>query len=150
MDITGIGSVLDFGGKIIDRLWPDPEQRDAAKLELFKAQQAGEFKAMDQAFELAQSQIEVNKVEAASSSLFVAGWRPMAGWVCAVTLALTYIPKALILATMWAIQAYSVIQGGGVLPAYPDVGLTDVLGLLAALLGIGSLRTTEKIKGVAR
>jgi len=149
MGMSGIDSVLDFGGKLIDRLWPDPAQRDAAKLELFKAQQAGEFKELDQAFELAKAQIGVNAVEASSPSLWVSGWRPGAGWVCTVTLALTYIPKALILAVMWAIQAYAVIKTGGTLPPYPDVGLTDVLGLLGALLGIGGMRTAEKMKGVA-
>jgi hypothetical protein len=41
MGLTGIGSIFDFGSKIIDKVFPDPAQRDAAKLELFKAQQAG-------------------------------------------------------------------------------------------------------------
>jgi hypothetical protein len=41
MDLSGIGSIFDFGSKIIDKVFPDPAQRDAAKLELFKAQQAG-------------------------------------------------------------------------------------------------------------
>lgn len=140
MDITGIGSLLDFGGKIIDRIWPDPAQRDAAKLELFKAQQAGEFKEMEQAFELAKAQIGVNAVEAANPSLFTSGWRPAIGWICGAALAYQYLLRPLV--------SWGVIAAGHPLPAMP--GLDDNLWqLLMGMLGLGGLRTFEKIKGKA-
>jgi hypothetical protein len=140
MDITGIGSLLDFGGKIIDRIWPDPAQRDAAKLELFKAQQAGEFKEMEQAFELAKAQIGVNAVEAASPSLFTSGWRPAIGWICGAALAYQYLLRPLV--------SWGVIAAGHPLPMMP--GLDDNLWqLLMGMLGLGGLRTFEKVKGVA-
>jgi len=47
LDVTGLGSVFDFGSKIIDKILPDVAQRDAAKLELIKQSQAGEFKELD-------------------------------------------------------------------------------------------------------
>ena len=140
MDITGIGSVLDFGSKIIDRVWPDPAQRDAAKLELFKAQQAGEFKAADQVFELAKGQLEVNKVEAGSSSLFVAGWRPFIGWTCGAAFAFKFIagPSAVVLMAM-----------SGHPITLPAFDFTEMSTILLGMLGLGGLRTVEKVKGVA-
>jgi hypothetical protein len=140
MDITGIGSVLDFGSKIIERVWPDPAQRDAAKLELFKAQQAGEFKEMDQAFQIAQGQIAVNTEEAKSANLFTSGWRPSIGWVCSFALAYQYIVRPLL---TWGLMAT-----GHAIPPMP--GLDDNLWqLLLGMLGLGGLRTVEKLKGAA-
>lgn len=140
-DITGIGSVLDFGSKLIDRIWPDPAQRDAAKLELFKAQQAGEFKEMDQAFEIAKAQIGVNQAEAGNSSLFVSGWRPFIGWVCGAALTYQYVARPLV---MWGI-----LSAGYTVPEMP--GLDDNLWqLLLGMLGLGGLRTFEKVKGISK
>ena len=140
-DITGIGSVLGLGGKLIDRLWPDPAARDAAKLELFKAQQAGEFKEMDQAFELAKAQVGVNAVEAGASSVFVAGWRPAIGWVCAAALAYQYIIRPL--------AQFGFALAGQQLP--PLLGIDDNLWqLMLGMLGLGGLRSYEKTKGVSK
>lgn len=69
--IEPISAALDIGGKLIDRLWPDPAERDRARLELLRMQQAGEL-----------AQISVNTEEARSASLFVSGWRPAVGWCC--------------------------------------------------------------------
>jgi hypothetical protein len=141
MDITGIGSVLDFGGKLIDRIWPDPAQRDAAKLELFKAQQAGEFKELDQVFELAKGQIGINAVEAASPSGFTSGWRPAIGWVCAAALAYQYVGRPVL--------QLGFGLAGQVLPPLPGID-GELWQLMLGMLGLGGIRTYEKVKGVAR
>ena len=49
-DITGLGSVFDFGSKLIDKLWPDKSEAEKAKLKLLELQQAGEFKELDARF----------------------------------------------------------------------------------------------------
>lgn len=81
-DITGLGSVFDFGSKIIDKIFPDKDAADKAKIRLLELQQAGEFKEMELAAQNAVEQIKVNAEEAKSSSVLVSGWRPAAGWVC--------------------------------------------------------------------
>ncbi len=140
MDITGIGSVLDFGGKILDKIFPDPAQKAAAQLELYKAQQAGEFKEMDQAFALMQGQQDINKVEAANASLFVAGWRPAIGWVCASALGYQYIARPI----LTIVFGYYKID-------VPVVGLDNNLWeLMFGMLGMGGLRTYQRINGVER
>lgn len=135
MSLDPITAVLDVGGKLIDRLWPDPDKRDLARLELFKLQQSGELQQI-------AGQMEVNKVEAASASVFVSGWRPFIGWVCGAALAYTYLGYPLLL---WAAALWR--------PEFkpPALALDGMLyELLLGMLGLGGLRTFEKIKGVAR
>ncbi len=140
LDLTGISSILEIGSKLIDRVWPDPAQRDAAKLELLKMQQAGEFKEADQALQINMAQIGVNQVEAASPSLFVSGWRPFIGWVCGAGCAWNWI--GLPVATFGlAIAGHSI--------ALRPADLSEMMPLLLGMLGIGGLRTIEKLKGVA-
>lgn len=141
MDITGIGSLLQFGTAILDRIFPDPAQRDAAKLELLKLQQQGEFKEMDQQFALMNAQIDVNKVEASNPSLFVSGWRPATGWLCAIALGYVGIidPMARFCATVFYHYTGS----------FPVVDTTLTTQILLGMMGLGSLRTFEKVQGVA-
>jgi hypothetical protein len=141
MDLTGIGAVFDLGSKIIDRVWPDPAQRDAAKLELFKAQQAGEFQAAEQAFELAKGQQDINKVEAGNASVFISGWRPFIGWVCGASLAYAGLIDPLARFLAQVVYRYA--------GPFPAIDTTVTLQVLLGLLGLGSLRTYEKLQGVA-
>lgn len=138
-DITGIGSVFDFAGKIIDRVWPDPTQAAQAKLDLFKAEQAGELGELKSAWDNASAQIEVNKVEAANESVFVSGWRPAIGWTCGFALAYSYIIAPFL--------AYAMAIFGHVVPL-PAVDLGQMMPVLFGLLGLGAMRTYEKVKGV--
>lgn len=140
-DLTGIGSILDFGGKIIDRLWPDPEKRDAAKLELFKAQQAGEFKEMEQTFELAKAQIAVNLEEAKNPRLFVSGWRPYIGWACGTAFVYAAIIEP--------IARFVAVVGFGYVGAFPVIDTNLTMQVLFGILGLGALRSWDKKNGKA-
>lgn len=132
--------ILTIGSKILDRVLPDPAQRAAAQLEMFKAQQAGEWKEMDNQLQRDLAQIQVNNTEAQSQSLFKSGWRPAVGWVCAIALGYEFLGRVLI---------------GYVLGNWlhwtppPTLDMGDLMTLLGGLLGLGTLRTTEKLKGVA-
>jgi len=142
MALDPITAVLGIGEKLIEHFFPDPKEAAEARLKLAELSQQKEMSAM-------LGQLEINKIEAGSASLFVGGWRPFVGWVCGASLALAYIPKALFLSVFWAYQAYTTIKGGQmVLPVYPDLGITDLIGLLMAMLGIGGMRTFEKLKEV--
>jgi len=125
-----ITAALDIGGKVIDRLWPDPVQRDAAKLELFKLQQSGELA-------MVTSQTEINKVEAASDNVFVAGWRPFIGWVCGMSYAWNWIglPVALFITS-------AIGHPVDVKPA----DLSEMSPILMGMLGLGALRSFDKFQ----
>ena len=93
------------------------------------------------ALAIVQGQLDANKIEAASSSVWVSGWRPGAGWICVAALGMQYVARPLI---SW-IAAVS----GHPLPSLP--GIDDNLWqLLVGLLGLGGLRSYEKASGVAK
>jgi hypothetical protein len=90
---------------------------------------------------LAQGQMDINKIEAQSTSFFKSGWRPAVGWVCVVGLAYQFIGRPLL---PWILDAcmYTVKD-------LPSLDMGSLLTLLGGLLGLGGLRTFEKYKGVA-
>ena len=133
MSLDPISAALDLGNTLITRIFPDPAQAANAKLELIKLQQSGELASM-------AAQTDINKVEASSSSLFVSGWRPAIGWVCALALAYQYLLRPLS-GSIGAIFGITI-------PPLP--GLDDNLWqLMMGMLGMGGLRTYEKTQGVA-
>jgi len=142
MDITGIGSIADFAGKLLDRFVPDPAQRAQASLDLAKMQQTGELAQLAAETDVLKGQLAVNAAEAANSSLFVSGWRPAVGWCCA--LALLYVsilePVGRFAAVLWLKY-----QG-----PFPVIDTTITFQLLFGMLGIAGMRSFEKVKGVAR
>lgn len=141
LDITGLGSIFDFGSKIIDKIFPDKTAADAAKLKMFELQQQGEFKQLDQDFQLMLKQMEVNVEEAKSNSIFVSGWRPAVGWVCVSAYCYNYVAMPLI---VWFAKWYDVDAPGMITL---DTG--ELTTLLFGMLGIGTLRTVEKLKNCA-
>lgn len=140
MAFDPITAVLGIGEKVIDRLWPDPAQASQAKLELYKMQQSGELATLASETELAKGQLEVNAEEAKNSSLLVAGWRPFIGWVCGAAFAWNWIglPAGLFIAALLGKELH-----------LSQADMSEMLPVLLGMLGLGALRTTEKIKKVA-
>ena len=131
MNLFGIGSIIESVGKVAgDLVTTEKEKRELDLRE----------KELDQKTDLAQ--IEVNKAEAQHSSVFVAGWRPGAAWVCVVGLAWHFIlqPAVVFFAAFY----------GHTLPPLPVFEMDALMTLLFGLLGLGGFRSVEKIKGVAR
>jgi len=119
---------------LLDKFVPDAQQRIEA--EQFAAKQLQD---------LTIAQIEVNKEEAKSPSMFVAGWRPFIGWVCGASLAYAAIVHY---ALAWILDVISIFTGQSLPPLpKPDLGIT--LEILAGMLGLGGLRTYEKLNNVA-
>jgi hypothetical protein len=136
-----VAAVASIGGKLIDRLWPDPAQAAAAKLELLKMQQSGELAKLAADTDLAKGQLAVNAAEAGSGSVFVAGWRPAVGWSCATGVFVQFVAAPLI-------EGISGQLGHPV--KIPPLDMGTLMMLLGGMLGIGTMRTAEKIKGVAQ
>lgn len=141
MAFDPISAALDIGGKLIDRLWPNPEQRDAAKLELLKMQQSGELAILASETELAKGQQAINVEEAKSASLFVAGWRPFIGWVCGSAYAYVYVIQPFLV---------FILTAAGKPVTLPVVNFGDMATVLLGMLGLGSMRSYEKVKGVSK
>lgn len=110
---------------------------------------ADAMEAAAQQFEHASAlgQIEINKLDAASGSLFKGGWRPAVGWVCVAGIGYQFLLRTLL---PWGCQVGTVILGKTVtIPTMPGLDMQSLISLLFALLGLGGFRMVEKIKGVA-
>lgn len=120
---------------LLDKFIPDAGE---------KARLAHEIATMAerQAHEIALAQIEVNKEEAKSDNLFKSGWRPFIGWTCGIAFAYHFVGLPMILFLMTA--------AGYPIPELPKFDMTSLLTVLGGLLGLGSLRTFEKYKGVTK
>ena len=129
MALDPVTALFEVGSKVLDRVLPDPAQQAAAKLELMKLQQNGELAQIT-------GQMEINKVEAASSSLFVSGWRPSIGWVCGAGFAVQFVVGPL---AEWG----AALAGHPV--KFPQMDTGTMMPLLLGMLGLGGLRTAEKL-----
>ncbi|MFN7834847.1 MAG: 3TM-type holin [Burkholderiaceae bacterium] len=109
---------------------PDPNERARAQQELLTA-----------LINAQNAQLDVNKTEAQHTSLFVAGWRPFIGWTCGCALAYQFILRPLL--------PWLAMVSGTQVPEMPNLD-DSLMELVMAMLGLGGLRTFEKIKGVAR
>jgi len=138
LDITGIGAIFDFGSKVIDKIFPDKDAADRAKLEMLKLQQEGAFKELEAQLELAKGQLAINVEEAKSPNIFVSGWRPAVGWVCVLAYAFNYLIMPL---ANWLVKFGDVNA-----PAIVALDTGELTTLLFGMLGIGTLRTVEKLK----
>ena len=143
MDLMGIGSIIEGVGKVAGDLITTDKERLQMALEDRKLDL--EEKKIDQATDLAQ--VDIKKIEAASSSLFVSGWRPAVGWVGVLGLSYQFLGYPL-MQWCWAFgQGVDIIPSG--LAAPPNLDVEQLLVLLSGLLGFGGMRSFEKHKGVA-
>jgi hypothetical protein len=125
-DLTGLGSIADLAGTVINKIWPDKTEQEKQQLALV--------------VQMVQGQLDANKVEAASPSVFVSGWRPFVGWVCGSGLAVNFLIAPL---AEWACNLL------GHPAKFPHLDLSELMPLLLGMLGMGTLRTYEKVTGVA-
>jgi hypothetical protein len=125
---------------LLDRIFPDPKMAADAKLEVMKLAQSGELAQLNANVQLATGQADVNKAEASNASLFVSGWRPFVGWICGAAFAFKFIggPAAFVL-SQWVGHPITL----------PVFDFTEMSTILMGMLGLGALRTVEKVKGAA-
>jgi hypothetical protein len=128
MIVPGILSLLE---KVV------PDQNDRQKL----AHEIATL-AQKQAHENAMAQIDVNKTEAASNSIFKGGWRPFIGWVCGVAFAYHFVLQPFLIFVLTTL--------GQPVPYLPEFDMASLMTVLGGLLGLGGLRTFEKYKGITK
>ncbi len=131
-----IGSIIEAGLKIIDKVIPDPVARDQAKFRLLELEQAGQLEALKAEASLALEQVKVNAVEAASVDPFVRRWRPAFGWLGVAGMGYQFLGQPLL---TWVSPALG-------LQAPPTIDTGDLMVLATGLLGFGGFRTAEKLR----
>ena len=132
--------ILPLLGTIFDKIIPDPQQAADAKLRAMELAQKGELAVLDADMRLALGQLEVNKAEA-STDLFRGGWRRATGWVCVFGLAYQFLAQPL-LPWVAAVLGFTV-------PPLPAIDNETLMVLLTGMLGLGGMRTFERVKGKA-
>jgi hypothetical protein len=134
-----IGALLDIGSKMIDKFFPDPAAAESAKLKLLEMQQNGELAQLAAATDIAKLQIQTNIEEAKSTNWFIAGWRPFVGWVCAFALGYVAVIEPIIRFVAKVFVGYS--------GEFPVIDTNLTMQVLMGLLGLGAMRSVEKVKG---
>ena len=111
----------------------DPNKQAEIEAKLLEMEQKGD----EWDFLVKKAQMDINLEEAKSAKLFVSGWRPSVGWVCSGSLALNFIviPLGIWIAKFWKVE---------ITPPTLDIQMLSTI--LFALLGIGTMRTVEKVK----
>jgi hypothetical protein len=128
-----LGTVLDIGKSMLDRFFPNEEERRKAEAVFLKDAMDGELKQVI-------AQLEINAREAQHASVFVAGWRPFFGWAGGFGFVYATIGQPL-LAWLAAIKGW---------PTPPALNLDLLWVVITGMLGIGGLRTYEKRVGVTK
>jgi Holin of 3TMs, for gene-transfer release len=127
MSLDPVTGVLDLANTVVKTIWPDKSAQEQQQL-------AG-------AIAMVQGQLEINKAEAVSPSVFVAGWRPFIGWVCGTACAWNWIGLSLakFIAITWFAKTINL----------NPADVSEMMPVLMGMLGLGGLRTYEKVKGVS-
>ena len=126
--------------QVLDKIIPDPQAAADAKLKALELAQKGDLAALDAELRLALGQLEVNKAEA-TTDMFRGGWRPAVGWVCVVGLGYQFILQPVL---PWLVALF-----GAQVPPLPAIDNETLMVLLTGMLGLGGLRTFERVKGKA-
>ena len=122
-----LGSLIGPATQLLDKVIEDKDEKNRIAFELITL-------AERHAQEALKGQLEINKVEAAHKSLFVAGWRPSIGWCC--SLGLLYHVLVAPIAGIWV--------------EVPEIDPSLLMTTMTGMLGLGAMRSYEKTRGVSR
>ena len=126
LDVTGLGAVADLATTAINKIWPDKSEQEKQQIAA--------------AVMVVQGQLDINKAEASNPSVFVSGWRPFIGWCCGAACVWNWLGLPVAKFVM-AVAGHPITMS----PA----DLSEMLPILMGMLGLGGLRTVEKINRVA-
>jgi len=138
MAIIGLDGIFNFANGVLERIFPNPADRLNAQTKLAEMQQNGELAQLAAETDLAKGQQAINLEEAKSGNLFVAGWGPFIGWTCGVAFSYHFILQPL--------MAFGMAAFGHTV-ALPVFAMGELSTVLMGMLGLGGLRTFEKVKG---
>ena len=126
---TLLPSIMDVAGRFL----PEDKQKRA------EAEREIEAKLTESLANIDLANLKINEADAKSGNWFQSGWRPFIGWSCGFALAYTYVMQPILT---------FVLAQAGYLVDLPAVNLGEMMPVLMGLLGLGGLRTFEKVKGI--
>lgn len=136
MSLDPITALLNVGESVIERMWPDANKRAEEMRKLKELEQKGDLAELEAHVKSLTGQLEINKIEAAHKSIFVAGWRPFCGWVGGFGLA--YIAVVEPIARFIAQVCFSYTGD------FPVINDDITIQVLFGMLGLGVMRSVDK------
>ena len=133
-DLFG-GGVVEKGLEIINKFIPDKAAAAKAEFEFQSMMNTFQLEEDKITAQLAQGQADTNKIEAASNSLFIAGWRPFIGWCCGAGFVYMLVFRPLMIGFF---RKYGF--------DFPELDIQTLTALTSGMLGLGVFRTYEKIR----
>jgi hypothetical protein len=133
----GIGNLFKEFMPVVNRVLdfiPDPVAKEKARVDI-------QNRLIEVATQESNNQAEINKIEAGNSNIFVSGWRPAIGWVCATSFAWIYVGHPI---AQWLCTLFGVSVG------LPTPSSSNLLELTYAMLGLGALSSFDKWKGTSK
>ena len=134
-------ALLPIVEKVLNTVIPDPKAAAEANQRMLELAQKGELAWLDADVRLAVGQMEINKEEAKDPSLFKSGWRPAVGWLCVAGFAYMAVVRPIV---PWVVQVLGIE-----VPPMPPVDTGEIMAILMGMLGLGGMRTAERLKGKA-
>ena len=141
MAFDPLTAAFDLGGKLLDKFFPDPAQRADAQLKLLQLQQTGELAQLAAETDLMKGQQSINLEEAKSTNLFVSGARPFIMWVCGIAFAYHFVLQPLL--------AFGFSAAGHKVDL-PEFDMGELSTVLMGMLGLGGMRSFDKLKGTSK
>jgi hypothetical protein len=128
---AGIGGIFETVGNVADDLFTSDEERAKAELDAYKAES-----------ERMGGQVEINKIEAANSNVWVSGARPFIMWVCGAAFAYATVvePVLRFAAKVWF----------GYAGDFPVIDTDLTMQVLFGILGLGVMRSFDKKAGTSK
>jgi len=131
-------SILEVTSKLIEKLIQDPAAKAKAQLDLAQMAQNGELAKLASETEIVKAQLAVNAAESASGNAYASSWRPTVGYVCVAGLFYTFLLQPLL---PWLVGVFGID-----VPPLPQLDTNVLMTLLLGMLGIGGMRSFDKIK----
>ena len=136
MPVDPFTAIMSVGEEVIKRIWPNPADRAEQMFKLEQLKQNGDMRALELHVKLMTAQLEVNKAEAESGSIWQAGWRPFIGWTCGLIVFFNFI-------VIYCLEFYIAASGSlMVVPAPMD--MTELWPVILGMLGMSAFRSHDK------
>ena len=140
--MIGIAKLLDTGLQLVDKFIETPEEKNTARMKLMELADKGDARALEAEVQILLGQIEVNKIEAQSGSIWKSGWRPAVGWVCASAFFYNYVGQPFL--TFLLLVARPEFD----VTVLPVVEMAAMMPVLVGMLGLGAYRSFERKEGL--
>ena len=127
MALDPLTAVTDLAGTVINKIWPDKTEQEKQQLAA--------------AVTVVQGQLDINKAEGSNPNTFVSGWRPFIGWVCGAACAWNWIGLSVAKFIALTFFAHAI--------DLKAADISEMMPVLMGMLGLGGLRTIEKLQGKA-